>query len=195
MAGAGSCNEDKVREKAMIVEKDKAVYFDYTLTDDEGTVLDTTEGQGEFAYIHGHGNLIAGMEKGLEGRREGEAFEITVEPEEGYGEYVEEAVVSMPRSTLEEAGVDVEPGVRVQAQGPEGPIDMTIVDFDDDTVTLDANHPLAGKRLHFAIRVAAIREAHPDEKKHGRLHPGGHHLMVEDSSFDGDLSVGDKQDG
>jgi FKBP-type peptidyl-prolyl cis-trans isomerase SlyD len=79
--------------------------------------------------------------------------------------------------------MDVEIGTLVAANGPDGQMEFTIIDIKDDIVTLDANHPLAGKNLTFSLVVEAVREAHKDEIKHKRPHPAGHHLMVEDSSF------------
>ncbi len=169
----------------MKIEKDRAVYIEFTLTDDAGELLDTTEGAGPLAYIHGHGNLIPGLETALEGREEGERFSTVVPPGEGYGERVAEAVIEVPRDRLD-PDTPLEPGTPLQVQGPEGMIDFTLVEAGEDTAVLDGNHPLAGVELHFDVRVVAVREAHADEIKHGRLHPGGHHLMVEDSSYTGE---------
>lgn len=167
----------------MSVSKDKVVFIHYTLRDAGGQVLDSNVGDEALAYLHGHGNLIAGLEQALEGRASGERFEVAVPPELAYGARDPGGVVTVPRSSLS-AEVAVELGNQVQAMGPEGRMEFGIIDFDDETVTLDGNHPLAGHTLHFDVEVGAIREAHADEIKHHRVHPAGHHLMVSDSSFD-----------
>lgn len=167
----------------MNIRKDKVVFIHYTLRDEDGQVLDSTIGDEALPYLHGHGNLIVGLEKALEGRASGERFEVTVPPGEAYGERDPEGMIEVPRTTLSEEVV-VEIGNHVQTMGPEGRIEFTIAGFDDEMVILDGNHPLAGRTLHFEVEVGAIRDAHPDEIKHHRVHPAGHHLMVTDSSFD-----------
>jgi FKBP-type peptidyl-prolyl cis-trans isomerase SlyD len=168
---------------AMAISKDKVVFIHYTLTDEDGQVLDSSIGSEELAYLHGHGNLVPGLEAALEGHVSGDFVMVEVPPEQGYGERDPVGVVEVPRSALS-PDVVVEVGNQVQAMGPEGVMGFMITAFDDDTVTLDGNHPLAGVTLHFEVEVGAIREAHPDEIKHHRVHPAGHHLMVDDSSFD-----------
>lgn len=167
----------------MAVSQDKVVFIHYTLRDTGGQVLDSTVNDEALAYLHGHGNLIVGLERALDGREEGDAFAVVIAPEEAYGAHDPGGLIDVPRSSLSE-DVGIEIGNQVQAQGPEGRIEFTIVNFDDEMVTLDGNHPLAGQTLHFEIEVGAIRDAHPDEIKHHRVHPAGHHLMVTDSSFD-----------
>ena len=167
----------------MTIGKDKVVFIHYTLRDDEGQVLDTNVGGEALPYLHGHGNIIVGLEKALEGRDTGDQFEVTVEPAEAYGERDPGGMLEVPRSALSEE-VEVEIGNLVQTMGPEGRMEFTIAGFDDEIVILDGNHPLAGVTLHFEVEVGAIRDAHADEIKHHRVHPGGHHLMVSDSSFD-----------
>ena len=169
--------------EAMTVSKDKVVFIHYTLSDAAGQVIDSTVGDEALAYLHGHANLIHGLEQALEGRVEGEVFEVVVAPEDAYGARDPGGLIDVPRSALSEE-VEVEVGNQVQAMGPEGRMEFTIVSFDDEMVTLDGNHPLAGMTLHFAIEVGTIREAHADEIKHHRVHPAGHHLMVADSSAD-----------
>ncbi len=167
----------------MEVGQDKVVFIHYTLSDAEGQVIDSTLGDEPLAYLHGHANLIPGLERALDGRSEGEVFEVVIAPEEAYGVRDPGGLIEIPRTALSE-DVVVEIGNQVQAQGPEGRMEFSIVAFDDEMVTLDGNHPLAGVTLHFALEVGTIREAHPDEIKHHRVHPAGHHLMVADSSLD-----------
>ncbi len=162
------------------VEKDRVVRVFHVMRDDDGAILADTRVDG-FEYIHGHGNLIAGLEDALEGHVEGDEIEVTVEPEQAYGLHDPEAVVDVPRERID-ARAALVPGNMVEAQGPEGRIEMLILEVGDGTVKVDLNHPLAGFRLHFSARVGLVRDAHPDEIKHSRVHPGGHHLMTSDSS-------------
>jgi FKBP-type peptidyl-prolyl cis-trans isomerase SlyD len=168
----------------MPIEKNIVVRLEYVLTDDDGVVIDTTEGRG-FEYIHGHGNLLAPLEAHLEGLCEGAGFELTIEPEMAYGLHDESAVITVPRARFAPEVVLV-PGNMVETLGPEGRIELMILAVDGDEVAVDLNHPLAGLRLHFAGTVGVLRAAHADEIKHGRVHPGGHHLMVGDSTYTGD---------
>ncbi|MFW6322919.1 MAG: FKBP-type peptidyl-prolyl cis-trans isomerase [Guyparkeria sp.] len=162
------------------VEKDRVVRVFHVMRDDDGQVLADTQVDG-FEYIHGHGNLIPGLEAALEGHAEGDEIEVTVEPEQAYGLHDPEAVVEVPKERID-ARAELAPGNMVEAHGPDGRIEMLILEVGDETVKVDLNHPLAGFRLHFKARVGLVRDAHPDEIKHGRVHPGGHHLMTSDSS-------------
>ncbi|HQS02847.1 MAG: hypothetical protein B7Y07_05370 [Halothiobacillus sp. 24-54-40] len=168
----------------MPIEKNIVVRLEYVLTDEDGVVIDTTEGRG-FEYIHGHGNLLAPLEAYLEGLCEGASFQLTIEPEAAYGLHDEHAVITVPRARFAPEVVLVE-GNMVETLGPEGRIELMILAVDGDEVTVDLNHPLAGLRLHFSGTVGVLRAAHADEIKHGRVHPGGHHLMVGDSTYTGD---------
>ncbi|KTG17154.1 MULTISPECIES: peptidylprolyl isomerase [unclassified Guyparkeria] len=164
----------------MPVEKDKVVRVYHVMRDDDGAILADTLVDG-FEYIHGHGNLIPGLEEALEGHAEGDEVEVSVEPEQAYGLHDPEGVVEVPRDRIE-GEAELEAGNMVEAHGPEGRIEMLILEVGEKTVKVDLNHPLAGFRLHFTARIGPVRDAHPDEVKHGRVHPGGHHLMTSDSS-------------
>lgn len=168
----------------MQIEKNVVTRIDYTLKDDDDVVIDKTDGR-IFEYIHGFGNLIPALEAALEGKHEGERFNVTIEPEDAYGLHDETAVIKVPRDRFDPA-VELVEGNMVETLGPEGRIEMLILSVDDDEVTVDLNHPLAGLRLHFDVEVGALRMGHADEIKHGRVHPGGHHLMVADSTYTGD---------
>ncbi|MGM0516861.1 MAG: FKBP-type peptidyl-prolyl cis-trans isomerase [Pseudomonadota bacterium] len=174
-------NESDKREDGQPrVAKDRVVRVHHVMRDDDGQVLAETQVDG-FEYIHGHGNLIPGLEAALEGHAEGDEIEVTVEPEDAYGLHDAEAVVDVPIERID-AKAELVPGNMVEAHGPEGRIEMLILEVGENTVKVDLNHPLAGFRLHFSARIGPIRDAHPDEIKHGRVHPGGHHLMTSDSS-------------
>jgi len=149
--------------------------FHYTLTDDAGTVLDSSAGHDPLTYRHGVGNIVPGLEKAMEGRVAGDKFDVVVSPEEGYGVPNDMLIQVVPREAFQ--GVDsVEVGMQFQAHTPQGPISVVIAKVEDGMVTVDGNHPLAGKALHFAIEVVDVREASLEEVMHGHVHgPGGHH--------------------
>jgi len=149
--------------------------FHYTLTDDAGTVIDSSEGREPLAYLHGAGNIVPGLEKAMAGRAAGEQFKVTVAPEEGYGLHNEQLIQSVPREAFQ--GVDnIEPGMRFQAQTQNGPVNVEVKEVAEQTVTIDGNHPLAGKALHFDVTVAEVREASEEELSHGHVHGvGGAH--------------------
>ena len=148
------------------------VSFHYTLTNDAGAVLDSSAGRENLAYLHGAGNIVPGLESAMAGKQVGDSFKVSVQPEEGYGVHHEGLVQQVPRAAF--AGVDqVEVGMEFHAQGPQGPLAVTVTAVDGDTVTIDGNHPLAGQTLHFAIEVTEVREATLEESLHGHVHGAG----------------------
>jgi len=157
----------------MQVEKDRVVAIEYILKDDEGKVLDQSGGRGPLEYLHGHGNIIDGLESALAGKVAGDAFEATIEPKDGYGEFDETRVFEVPKSEL---GPQVKPqkGMVLTMTAPSGTrIPVTVVKVKLDSVVLDGNHQLAGKRLHFSGTIAGIRKATKDELSHRHAH-GAH---------------------
>lgn len=149
--------------------------FHYTLTDDDGQVVDSSAGREPLAYLHGQGQIVPGLEKTMEGRRAGDKFNVDVAPAEGYGEHQPELIQAVPRNAFQGVA-EIRPGMQFQGQGPQGSINVTVTGVDGDTVHIDGNHPLAGKTLHFAIEVAEVRAATAEELAHGHVHgAGGHH--------------------
>ncbi len=159
----------------MKIAHEKVVSIHYTLTNGEGTVLDSSTGNDPLAYLHGFGNIIPGLENALEGREAGEKLSVTVDPEQGYGSRDERLVQAVPRSAFK--GVtELAPGMQFQAQGPEGTRLVVVTQVTQDLVTVDANHPLAGQTLHFEVEISEVRAATAEELEHGHVHgPGGHH--------------------
>jgi FKBP-type peptidyl-prolyl cis-trans isomerase SlyD len=158
----------------MQIGKNKVVSIHYTLRDNEGQILDSSEGGAPLTYIQGIGNLIPGMEEGLEGHSAGEKINIKVSPEKGYGVRNNELIQQVPLSAF--GGQDVKPGMQFQAQSGQGAQIVTVTDVGQESVTVDGNHPLAGVELNFAVEVMDIRPATEDELSHGHVHgPGGHH--------------------
>ncbi len=155
----------------MLIAANKAVSIDYTLTNDAGEVIDRP-----LVYLQGAGNIIPGLEKALEGKAVGDELTVAVEPEDAYGEYAAELVSTLSRSMFE--GVDeLEVGMQFHASAPDGQMQIvTIRDLDGDDVTVDGNHPLAGQRLNFQVKIIDIRDASQEEIAHGHVHgEGGHH--------------------
>lgn len=159
----------------MHIEAGKVVHFHYTLTNAAGEVIDSSEEGQAFAYLHGAGNIIAGLERALLGRGEGESFTVDIAPEDAYGVRDETLVQVVPRSAFQ--GVeDLAPGMSFQTTGPCGsPRVVVVTRVSEDEVTVDGNHPLAGEALTFAIEVTGVREATEEERAHGHVHEGGHH--------------------
>ncbi|MGY6518968.1 MAG: FKBP-type peptidyl-prolyl cis-trans isomerase [Lysobacteraceae bacterium] len=146
--------------------------FHYTLTNDAGEVLDSSNGRAPLAYLHGAGNIVPGLEKAMEGKTVGEAFKVDVAPAEGYGERHDALIQVVPREAFQ--GVDdVQPGMQFQAQSNQGVMSVTVTKIEDGQVTVDGNHPLAGETLHFDIEVTEVREATAEELEHGHAHGAG----------------------
>ncbi len=153
-----------------IIAPDKVGIFHYTLTDDEGTQLDSSRGGQPLAYLHGHQNIVPGLEKQLEGHTAGDALVAVVPPAEGYGERQGPGPQSVPRKEFPK-GMDPRPGMPVRAQGSAGQeVVLWITKVEGAQVWVDVNHPLAGKTLHFDVEVVGVREPTADELQHGHAH-------------------------
>ena len=159
----------------MTIAANKAVSIEYTLTNDDGDVIDSSAGGAPLVYLQGAGNIIPGLEKALIGKAVGDELDVSVEPEDAYGEYSAELVSTLSASMFE--GVDqLEVGMQFHASAPDGQMQIvTIRDLDGDDVTVDGNHPLAGQRLNFKVKVVAIRDASEEEIAHGHVHGEGGH--------------------
>lgn len=143
----------------------------YKLTSPEGEVLDSSEGKEPLAYLHGHGNIIPGLEKQLEGKSAGDKLVAEVAAAEAYGEHNPALVVEAARSQFPE-GVELQEGMRFQAQTPQGNRIAEIKKVEGDKVTVDTNHPLAGVDLKFDVKITDVRPASPEEIDHGHVHTG-----------------------
>lgn len=155
----------------MQITKEKVVSIHYTLRDNSGTVLDSSEGNDPLLYIQGIGNLIPGMEEGLEGKVKGDKLDIKVSPEKGYGVRNDQMIQKVPRSAF--GGQEVRVGMQFQTDRSQV---VTVTEVGLDSITVDGNHPLAGVELHFAVEVLDVRNATSEELAHGHVHgPGGHH--------------------
>lgn len=159
----------------MKVADQTVVSINYTLTNDEGQVLDSSEGKAPLAYLHGTGSIIPGLESALSGHDVGDELNVTIPPADAYGEVDQQMIQPVPRDRF--GGVDkIEPGMQFQASTPAGPRIVRVIEVSDDSVTIDANHPLAGQTLNFAVSIVGIRQATEEEISHGHVHgPDGHH--------------------
>ena len=149
----------------------------YTLKDNSGEVLDSSEGKEPLAFIQGIGNIIVGLEEELEGKAVGDKISATVAPGKGYGVRNEENVHVVPLSGFQADGEEkLVEGMQVRVETNEGVSIADVAKIDGEEVTLDLNHPLADETLHFDVEVVDIREATKEELEHGHAHgPGGHH--------------------
>ncbi|AEF55975.1 FKBP-type peptidyl-prolyl cis-trans isomerase [Marinomonas posidonica] len=158
----------------MSIADNQVVQFHYTLRHGE-ELIETSAGKEPVAYLHGHGNIIPGLEKAMEGKAAGDEFAVTVSPEEGYGERKENQTQQMPVKHLQ-GSKRWKAGMVATVQTDKGLRQVTIVKMGLKHATVDVNHPLSGKELTFNIEVVATREATNDEIAHGHAHGvGGHH--------------------
>lgn len=159
----------------MKVADNKVVVIDYTLTDNSGTVIDSSEGAGPLAYLHGAGNIIPGLEDALMGKEAGDKVQASIEPANAYGERHEALKQDVPADLF--SGVDnVEVGMQFQSETEQGPVLVTVIAINNDTITVDGNHPLAGVHLNFDVEIREVREPSAEELEHGHVHgEGGHH--------------------
>ena len=155
----------------MQITKHKVVAIDYTLKDDAGEVLDSSQDQEPLTYVHGVGSLIPGLEQALEGRSAGDELQVTIAPADGYGERDEALCQEVPRKEFE--GVDdLEVGMQFRVQAEGGFLVLTVMNVGEETVTVDGNHALAGETLHFDVAVRDVRDATDEELNHGHVHGG-----------------------
>ncbi|MEO0144827.1 MAG: peptidylprolyl isomerase [candidate division WOR-3 bacterium] len=150
------------------ITKDKVVEIEYSLYDENGQLIESSE---SFKYLHGHNNIIIGLEEELEGLSVGDEKEIVVPPEKAYGNYNFEAIQSIPMDVFE--GFDIKEGETYYAESNEGEIiQFKVIKIDklNNEVIVDFNHPLAGKTLKFNIKVKDIRDATEEELEHGHPH-------------------------
>jgi FKBP-type peptidyl-prolyl cis-trans isomerase SlyD len=151
------------------------VSIHYTLTNDAGEVLDSSAGGSPLTYLQGASNIIRGLENELLGKAVGASFDVTVQPEDGYGAHLPQLVQQVPRDAFPEPD-EIEAGMRFNAESDNGPISVVVAAVSDELVTVDANHPLAGAVLHFAVSIENVRSATAEEIAHGHVHtPGDHH--------------------
>jgi FKBP-type peptidyl-prolyl cis-trans isomerase SlyD len=158
----------------MQVADNMAVSIHYTLTNDEGEVLDSSINDEALVYLHGTGNIISGLEDAMYGKAVGDKFKVRVAAKDAYGEQSNEMIQVIHRDMFE--GIDeIELGMQFHADIGSGSGEVTIVNIDGDDITIDGNHPLAGVALTFDIEVVAVRPSTKEELEHGHIHGAGCH--------------------
>ncbi len=159
-----------------VVENGKVAFVTYTGTFPEtGEVFDTNVGGQPLPFLVGYRNMIEGFEHELMGASVGESRSFTLTPERAYGHRDDSAFQEIPRDQFP-SEMEIEPGMVMAAHSDQGPVQFTIAAVDGDTVSVDFNHQMAGKTLHFEVEVNSVRDASPEELAHGHVHgPGGHH--------------------
>ncbi|MCF8058862.1 MAG: peptidylprolyl isomerase [Bacteriovoracaceae bacterium] len=158
----------------MQVEEKKVVSIHYKLTDDDGNILDSSENAQPLVFIHGIGMLIPGLEKALEGKVKGDKLNVSVKPEDGYGERDEGLTQMVPKTQFDDTET-IQIGMQFQVETEQGVLVVTVTKVTDDEVKIDGNHPLAGVNLNFDVSVEEIREATQEELDHGHVHGAGGH--------------------
>jgi len=161
----------------MTITKGSVVLFDYTLTDDDKELIDSSKDGGLLVYLHGEQQIVKGLEKAMEGKKAGDSFKISIAPEEGYGP-IDQAKIAVVEADQIEGGDELEEGMQLEAShdSEEGEQIVVVSKIEGNKVTLDGNHPLAGMNLHFDITIREVRAATAEEIEHGHVHgPGDHH--------------------
>ena len=158
----------------MQIEDKRVVTLAYILKDNDDNIIDQSD-DGSFCYLHGASNIIPGLESALTGKISGDKLSVSIPPEEAYGVREDEKIQNVPREMFPPEQ-EIEPGMQFHAQSPDGnTLVVTIAKVEEDSVTVDGNHPRAGVHLNFDVRIMDVREATSEELDHGHVHgPGGH---------------------
>ncbi|WP_224367198.1 FKBP-type peptidyl-prolyl cis-trans isomerase [Hyalangium versicolor] len=158
----------------MEIAKDSVVSINYRLHLGDGKIIEESEESDPLVYLHGYEEIVPGLEKALEGKKVGDSLKVQVSPAEGYGDYDPEGVEEVPREDFP-ADLELEEGGIVSATDDEGDeVDFLVKEVRPKTVVVDFNHPLAGKTLHFEVKVLEVRAATAEELEHGHAHSPGH---------------------
>jgi FKBP-type peptidyl-prolyl cis-trans isomerase SlyD len=153
----------------MKINNDKVVVLHYAVSDIENTLIDSSYDDKPLAVIHGTGYLIPGLEQALTGHKAGDQLEVEVQAEQAYGQRIEEYVQTVPKAMFEEIN-DLAVGTQLRATTDDGEQTVIVIDVQDDEITVDGNHPLAGIDLKFDVEILEVREASKDELAHGHVH-------------------------
>jgi FKBP-type peptidyl-prolyl cis-trans isomerase SlyD len=159
-----------------MIKSNSVVSLSYCLKNGDGEELDRADKNQPFAYLHGAGQMVPGLEKELDGLNVGDKREVTVPPSEGYGDVIPQLKLQVERASFPK-DTDIKPGMQFEAQEGEKRIIFTIQAVEGDQISVDGNHPLAGETLHFDVEITGIREATKEEQAHGHAHGegGAHH--------------------
>ena len=153
-----------------IVEKNKVVSIHYTGTLENAEVFDSSQGKKPLEFIFGIGQVIPGLEEGIEGLKVGDKKKIeNITPDKAYGSLLEEAKQEVPKDQMPK-DMEITVGMQLAAQGPQGPIPVVVREIKEESVVIDFNHPLAGKTLCFDVEIVSIRDATDSELEHNHVH-------------------------
>ena len=156
-----------------MIIKNKVVSLSYCLKDAQGKELDRTDTDKPMTYLHGGGAIVPGLENALSGLQIGEKKEVTVKPEEGYGEILDDLKMNVERKMFP-AAQKIALGMQFMAELGDGrKHPFTVVEMRDNEIHIDGNHPLAGQTLYFSLEVMEIRDATSEELEHGHSHGEG----------------------
>lgn len=159
----------------MQIAANSVVTFHYTLKDEHGEQLESSQGGQPMTYLHGHDSLLRGLEAALADKKAGDSFSVTLSPDEAFGDLRSDSELRVPLSQLRGAK-KWQPGMQAVIETPQGQQQVTVVKVGHTMATVDTNHPMAGKTLAFDVEVVEVREASAEELSHGHAHgPGGHH--------------------
>lgn len=156
----------------MIIHNNKVVTIEYTLSLEDGTLVDSSAGKEPHVYLHGAGNIVPGLEVALEGHSEGAELDVKVLPTSAYGRRNDELVHKVPRHKFPPGEIKI--GMKFEAEGERGPALLRVVGLSETDVTVDSNHPLAGKTLLFSVKVLNVRDATAAELADRRAHTAGY---------------------
>lgn len=162
----------------MLIAADKVVSFHYRLSEPGQAIVEDSRDDQPVVYLHGHRNMISGLEEALTGKQAGDKFAVTLPPEKAYGERREDAVQRISLKHVLNPGnkkAAYKPGMVVQVNTDHGPREVTVVKAGLKTVDVDINHPMAGKTLNFEVEVVEVRDATAEEIEHGHVHGAGGH--------------------
>lgn len=152
----------------MKIADNHVVTLHYAVKTQDGDIIDESESSVPLAFIQGSHYMIAGLEDALYGKQKGDKFDVSVEPEQGYGQRQDQLVQEVPANMFN--GMEIEVGMSFRATTEQGEQSVIIIDKDDETVTVDGNHPLSGMTLVFDVSIEGVREATSDEIEHGHVH-------------------------
>jgi FKBP-type peptidyl-prolyl cis-trans isomerase SlyD len=169
------CNFVPLKNEIMIIANESVVSLEYTLKNDAGETLDTSDGREPLVYLHGVGALIPGLENELAGKSADTKLEVVITPDNAYGTRRDELVRVVPKAGFQ-GEEELTIGMRVQLDTEHGPAIAEVTKVEAEEVTLDLNHPLADMTLHFDVEIKSVRAASKEEIEHGHVHgEGGHH--------------------
>lgn len=158
----------------MVISQDKVVSFHYRLREEGGEIFEDSHDDTPVLYLHGHKGMLTGLEEAMEGKTAGDSFDVTVDPDKGYGRRRDGATQRVPKKHLLTKG-KINVGQVVQVNTEKGPQEAVVIKVGLKNVDIDSNHPLAGKTLVFSVEVLEVRDATSEELAHGHAHGVGGH--------------------